>query len=178
MNDQKGCLLRKLSGLLQMSFSPLCIFLTQILFDQHVQDSCHHVLPTCQILEKAGCELLINTDGREHIFCLALLKLSNKINIDMQQLPRLVSHLFQTLFTEGTLGCMVQAAFQTVFTEGVATGCSHRLIKQPVLFTQMQQLPGHSSCSNVHCEMVCILQGKHVYVFKYCVSLPHAERAF
>lgn len=44
---------------------------------------------------------------------------------------RLSPHLFQTLLTEGTLGCVVQAAFQTVFTEGVATRCCHRLIEQP-----------------------------------------------
>lgn len=39
--------IRKLFGLLQVSFSPLGILLAQIPFDQHVQDSCHHVLPTC-----------------------------------------------------------------------------------------------------------------------------------
>lgn len=50
-------------------------------------------------------------------------------------MPSLASHLFQALFTEGALGCMIQAAFQTVFTEGVATWCSHRLIEQPVLIT-------------------------------------------
>lgn len=58
----------------------------------------------------------------------------------MQQLQRLNSYLFQTLFTEGTLGRVVQAALQAVFTEGVATGCSHRLVKQPVVITEMQLL--------------------------------------
>ena len=40
-------LLRELPGLLHMSVSPLFILLTQVQFDQSVQDSCHHVLPTC-----------------------------------------------------------------------------------------------------------------------------------
>lgn len=53
-------------------------------------------------------------------------------------MPKLVPHLFQALFTEGTLGCMVQAALQTVFTEGVATWCCHRLIEQPIEITEMQ----------------------------------------
>lgn len=89
---------------------------------------------------------MIKTGNREHRFCLELQMLQKKINIYVQQLPRLVFHLFQTLFTEGTLGCVVQAAFQTVFAEGVATWCSHRLIEQPVLIKEMQQSAGCSEC--------------------------------
>lgn len=46
--------------------------------------------------------------------------------------PGLSTHLFQALFTEGTLRCVVQAALQAILTKGVATRCRHRLIEQPV----------------------------------------------
>lgn len=70
-----------------------------------------------------------------------------------------LSHLFQALFTEGTLGRMVQAALQTVFTEGVATWSRHRLVEQPA-FT-VQQLVLHSQslkkaqCVNIKTN-VCV----------------------
>lgn len=51
------------------------------------------------------------------------------VKIQIGQQPRAISHLFQALFAERALGCVVQAALQTVFTEGVATWCSHRLIE-------------------------------------------------
>lgn len=54
MLERKGCSLRKLSGLLLVSFSPLCILPAQVLFDQHVQEYGLLKFPRCQILKRAG----------------------------------------------------------------------------------------------------------------------------
>lgn len=40
-------------------------------------------------------------------------------------------YLRQFLFTEGTLGVVVQTALQTLKTEGVTARCRHGLVKQP-----------------------------------------------
>lgn len=50
----------------------------------------------------------------------------------MENRERESAHLFQALFAEGTLGCVVQAALQTALAEGVAARRRHRLVKQPV----------------------------------------------
>lgn len=47
------------------------------------------------------------------------------------------SYLSETLFAEGTLGSVVQAALQAVFTESVAAWCCHGFIKQSVSYSEM-----------------------------------------
>lgn len=91
-----------------------------------------------------------------------------------------LSHLFQALFAEGTLGSVVQATLQAVFTESVATGCSHRLIKQPVLVSEMELSAGCSgwlhwvvqSDLQVQCRAASMSLGPNG------TFLPHAQGTF
>lgn len=53
LQDEETCLLGQLPGLLQVGFSPLCVLLAQILFDQRVQDGRDHVFPAGKILGAA-----------------------------------------------------------------------------------------------------------------------------
>lgn len=78
------------------------------------------------------------------------------------------SYLSETLFAEGTLGSVVQAALQAVFTESVATWCCHRFIKQSVSYSEMLLSASCSDLLGYGISCVCGGGRVHASTFTSC----------